>query len=72
MDDFTKNLLKENFNSLVEANKDLSRSGEELKAITEAIKITVCLLKDFDSTYCGRNGQYSSQGQSVTDPLTKD
>ena len=39
-----KSLIEEHLNTLINEAKDSTRSGEELKAITEAIEIALKLL----------------------------
>ena len=66
MDDLEiKSLLKENLESLIKAGKDISRSGEELKAITEAIEITVKLLKTLSFTPSDSEGCYFAVEEST-------
>lgn len=70
----TKELLNNHLNILADAAKDSSRSGEELKAITEAVKLTIELLtlsKNINSTHCDSNGHCSKGEKSITNPLIK-
>lgn len=67
----TKNLLEEHLKVLANAAKDSTRSGEELKAITEAIETNISLLKSFDFVPCDSNGCHSSKGELIMNPLTE-
>ena len=64
-----KILLEKNLDSLTKAAENSSRSGEELKAITEAIEINIKLLKECDFTPCDSNGHYLTKEQSITNSL---
>lgn len=64
-------ILNNHLNILAKAAEDSTRSGEELKAITEAVEITFKLSKEFNSTHCDSNGYCSKGEKSITNPLIK-
>ena len=64
-------LLEKNLNTLIGAAENSNRSGEELKSITEAIEINVCLLKKYDFVVSDSKSHYITKGKSITNPLTE-
>lgn len=63
------NSLKRHLKALNKASEVSTRSGEELKSITEAIEKTVVLLDRFSIVPSDSDGNHYSNEKSITNPL---